>query len=178
MDLIANKANTCSLILFVLALMFVGCSSTQRLQKKTHREVYVSLGMEEGRKDNFALYKETASWLNTPHVDGGMTHGGIDCSGLTYMVFKNVYGKKLERSSANMMKKNCQKISKRRLREGDLVFFNTAGKRSSVINHVGIYLKNNKFVHTSTSKGVMINSLDENYFQKTWICGGRVRFYR
>ena len=174
----ANKKHSHFLLLFVFALFFVGCSSSRRLERQLHREVYASLGMEEGRKDNFALYKEAASWLNTPHNEGGLTRSGIDCSGLTYMVYKNVYGKTLERSSAKMMKTNCQKISKRRLREGDLVFFNTAGKRSSVINHVGIYLKNNKFVHTSTSKGVMINSLDENYFQKTWICGGRVRFYR
>ncbi|HEY6913728.1 MAG TPA: NlpC/P60 family protein, partial [Paludibacter sp.] len=42
----------------------------------------------------------------------------------------------------------------------------------------GIYLKEDKFVHTSTSKGVMISSLDEDYFRKTWVCGGRVKHYK
>jgi len=175
--MILNRNNTIShfLLLSVLSLLFIGCSSTRRLEKKVHQEVYSSLGMEEGRKDNFELYKEAASWLKTPHRNGGLTRSGIDCSGFTYMVYKNVYGKTLERSSANMMKKNCRKIKKRKLKEGDLVFFNTSGKRPSEINHVGIYLKDNKFVHASTSKGVMINILDENYYQKTWVCGGRVR---
>jgi hypothetical protein len=172
---ITNKTTSHFLLQFVLSLLFIGCSSTQRLEKKVHREVYASLGLEEERKDNFALYKEAASWLKTPHVEGGLTRNGIDCSGLTYLVYKNVYGKTLERSSANMMKKNCRKIRKRKLKEGDLVFFNTSGKRRSEINHVGIYLKDNKFVHASTSKGVMINTLAENYYQKTWVCGGRVR---
>ncbi|MEI7502314.1 MAG: C40 family peptidase [Paludibacter sp.] len=164
-----------SLMLFVLVLLLVGCSSTQRLNSKLHQEVYASLGMEEGRKDNFELYKEAASWLNTPHNEGGLTRRGIDCSGFAYLVYKNVYGITLERSSVKIMETNCQKISMKHLREGDLVFFNTAGKRSSAINHVGIYLKDNKFVHTSTSKGVMVNSLDENYYRKSLVCGGRVK---
>ncbi len=170
-----NKINSQFLLLVVLALLFVGCGSSRRIEKRGHREVYASLGLEEGRKDNFALYKEAASWLNTPHVEGGMTRNGIDCSGLTYLIYKNVYGKTLERSSAKIMKINCKKVGIKHLKEGDLVFFNTGSKKSSGINHVGIYLKDNKFVHTSTSKGVIMNSLDENYYQKSWICGGRVR---
>jgi probable lipoprotein NlpC len=169
-----NKTNARLALLFVLALQLVGCSSTRRLEKQLHREVFASLGLEEGRKDNFELYKEAASWLKTPHVEGGLTRSGIDCSGLVFLIYKNVYQITLERSAAKMMMKNCNKKSKNRLREGDLVFFNTADKRSSGINHVGIYLKDNKFVHTSTSKGVMVNSLDENYYDKNWVCGGRV----
>jgi len=166
------------LLLCVMAIVLVGCSSTRRLERQLHREVYESLGVKESHKDNFALYKEVASWLNTPHVEGGLTRSGIDCSGLVYNVYKNVYGKTLERSSASMLKKNCRKISKQHLREGDLVFFNTESKKRSEANHVGIYLKENKFIHTSTSKGIMVNSLDESYFSKTWICGGRVKYYR
>lgn len=163
------------LLLTVVALVMVGCSSTRRLERQLHREVYTTLGMEENHKDNFALYKEAASWINTPHVDGGLTRNGIDCSGLVYMLYKNVYGKTLERNSANILKKNCDKISLSQLREGDLVFFNTSPRSSATVNHVGIYLKDHQFIHTSTSKGVKLNSLDESYFQKTWVCGGRVK---
>lgn len=162
------------LLLCVVALVFVGCSSTRRLEKKLHREVYESLGMEEDSRDNFLLYKEAAFWLHTRHVEGGISRNGIDCSGLVYMVYKDVYGKTLERNSAGILKKNCRRISKLQLSEGDLVFFNTSGGWF-VINHVGIYLKDNKFVHTSISKGVMISSLDEPYYRKTWVCGGRVK---
>jgi cell wall-associated NlpC family hydrolase len=162
------------LLLTVVALVLVGCSSTRRVELKAHRGVYESLGLEESRHDNFDLYKEAASWLNTRHSEGGLTRRGIDCSGLVYMIYKNVYGKTLERSSSNMYKKNCHRIGKSRLKEGDLVFFNTSGNWFA-INHVGIYLKDNKFIHTSISKGVMVNSLDEPYYHKTWVCGGRVK---
>ena len=75
------------------------------------------------------------------------------------------------------MKKNCRKKRKGALREGDLVFFNS-GKGLNIrknINHVGIYLKDHKFIHTSTSRGVMVSDLNEDYYRKTWVCGGRVK---
>jgi murein DD-endopeptidase / murein LD-carboxypeptidase len=55
------------------------------------------------------------------------------------------------------------------LKEGDLVFFNTTGG----VSHVGVYLQNNKFVHASTSGGVMISDLDESYWAKRFIGIGR-----
>jgi cell wall-associated NlpC family hydrolase len=134
--------------------------------------------MDENRTDNFALYKEAASWLNTPHVEGGLSHKGIDCSGLVYVIYKNVYEKTIERNSETILKRNCDKIGRARLRAGDLVFFNTTGLNRLIINHVGIYLRDAKFIHTSLSKGVMISSLDENYYRKTWVCGGRVKYYK
>jgi len=94
-----------------------------------------------------------------------------------YSVYKNVYNKTLERNSADMLHKNCKKVSKGKLKEGDLVFFNTSSKSrsDSNISHVGIYLKENKFLHASTSKGVNVSDLDDDYYRKTWVCGGRVK---
>jgi len=69
-----------------MGAVLVGCSSTRRIEQKAHREVYESLGVKESRHDNFALYKEAASWLNTPHVERGLTRGGIDCSGLVSFI--------------------------------------------------------------------------------------------
>ena len=43
------------------------------------------------------------------------------------------------------------------------------------VAHVGIYLKNGKFIHSSTSKGVIVSNLNENYYTKHWISGGRIR---
>ena len=166
------------LMISLSALVLIGCSTARRLEKEEHREVYGLLGMEENRTDNFALYKEAASWLHTPHVEGGLSRNGIDCSGLVYVMYKNVYGKTIERNSEAILKRNCEKIGRARLRAGDLVFFNTTGMHRLIINHVGIYLRDGKFIHTSLSKGVMISSLDESYFQKTWVCGGRVKYYK
>lgn len=106
---------------------------------------------------------------------GGSTKRGVDCSGFVAIVFREVYRKQLARSSADMLKYNCKKVSRSKLQEGDLVFFRTGSGKKKVPNHVGIYLKNGKFIHTSTSKGVMVSSLSEPYYTRTWITGGRVK---
>ncbi|MDR2341562.1 MAG: C40 family peptidase, partial [Campylobacteraceae bacterium] len=59
--------------------------------------------------------------------------------------------------------------------EGNLVFFRTDNGDKKTPNHIGIYLKEDKFVHASTSKGVIVSSLDEPYYKKAWISGGRVK---
>ena len=112
--------------------------------------------------------------LGELHV-GGLTKKGVDCSGFVAIVFREVYGKQLARSSADMLKHNCKKVSRANLKEGDLVFFRTGKGRKKVPNHVGIYLKNGKFIHTSTSNGVIVSSLSEPYYVRTWLTGGRVK---
>ena len=72
-----------------------------------------------------------------------------------------------------MYDKNCEKISKENLMEGDLVFFKTSKKRQR-INHVGLYLKNNKFLHSSVKKGVIISDLTEPYYRNCFVGAGRV----
>ncbi|MCC8144595.1 MAG: NlpC/P60 family protein [Tannerellaceae bacterium] len=106
---------------------------------------------------------------------GGTTRKGVDCSGLVTNIYREVYGKQLARSSADMLKHNCRKVGRSRLKEGDLVFFQTGGGRKKTPNHVGIYLKNGKFLHASTSKGVMVSNLSEPYYIRTFITGGKVK---
>lgn len=159
---------TCGILLF-------GCSSTRHLEKKQRAEVYAALGLEPDKKDNYNLYREAASWLHVPHVDGGTSKKGTDCSFFVQTMYQTVYNISLERNSGNILKINCRKIHKNQLREGDIVFFSTSGKQPSYVNHVGIYLKENKFIHASTSKGVMVSDLDEKYWKNAWVCGGRVK---
>lgn len=71
--------------------------------------------------------------------------------------------------------RNCRKIMKSDLSSGDLVFFNTSRKKRKGINHVGLFLKNGYFIHASTSRGVIISNLKEDYYRKTWKQGGRVK---
>ena len=165
------------LLLWGLVFVFFGCSTARHIERKESREEYGSLGLNKGRKDNVALYKEAASWMHVPHVDGGMSRKGTDCSFLVYSIYKSVYHKTLERNSAAMLKKNCRKIGRNSLKEGDLVFFDTSirPQSKSYINHVGIYLKENKFLHASTYKGVIVSDLDDDYYRKTWVSGGRVK---
>lgn len=153
------------------------CKSTRQTQSKelSKKEISNLLCIKIGSHDNIFLYREAALWLKTPHVDGGSSKNGIDCSYLAYIIYMNVYQKRIERNSNDILDKNCKRISKNRLDEGDLVFFNTKKRRNGSVNHVGVYLKDGKFIHTSTSRGVIVSSLDEDYYQKTWVCGGRVK---
>jgi len=160
-------------LLCSLAFILFNCSTSRHIEKHGG-EVYDKLGVIKDRNDNSALYREAASWYHVPHVDGGTSRKGTDCSFLVYSIYKSVYHKTLERNSADMLRKNCKRKGKCSLKEGDLVFFST-GSSKTYINHVGIYLKDHKFVHTSTSKGVVVSDLEDAYYHRTWVCGGRVR---
>lgn len=153
-----------------------GCASSQKITntKDDTRALSSKFGFQlSPKKDNVALYRECASWLGVPYKSGGTTRKGADCSGFVQSVYKTVYNKKLSRESIDMLRVDCNRISKHRLREGDLVFFHTGKKRKP--NHVGIYLKDGKFVHASSSKGVMVSNLNEDYFKSTWHTAGRVK---
>lgn len=100
-------------------------------------------------------------------------HNGTDCSGMVMVVYQNVYGIQLERNSAKIYENNCKDIHKKDLHEGDLVFFNNG--KTSKITHVGIYLKEGKFVHASSSRGVVVSDLEQRYYVTHWQCAGRVK---
>ncbi len=117
------------------------------------------------------------SWLGCPYRAGGHSRAGFDCSGFTMTFFHDVLGIPLIHSSRSQFEYNCsQPLDKGELRCGDLVFFTTNGKRPSRanINHVGIYLEEGKFIHSSSRGGVRIDRLDAPYYIKTWVTGGRV----
>ncbi len=80
-----------------------------------------------------------------------------------------VYGFAAPRTAREQYKAT-EHIKKDKLKEGDLVFFNTHGG----VSHVGLYLENNYFVHASSSEGVTISNLDDHYYAKRFVCGGRV----
>lgn len=134
----------------------------------------VKLGVDIDKKDNHKLYTEAAGWIGVPYRWGGNTKNGTDCSGLTANLYRSVYGINLDRSAEGQRKNDCRKVSKRKLREGDLLFFGK--KRSSKkATHVGIYLKDGKFIHASTGKGVIVSRLNEPYYKKQFMAGGRVK---
>lgn len=166
-------------LIYILALagMIVGLSSCRtvapRLDYKTLARASVRLGMDIGMEDNHKLYVEAAEWIGVPYRGGGDTKRGTDCSGFTCQVYKKVYHTKLQRNTSGQ-RQESNKVSRRNLREGDLLFF-TSRNSGRKVAHVGIYLKEGKFVHASTSRGVIVSHLDEKYYQTHWMSGGRVR---
>lgn len=120
---------------------------------------------------NIPLLATIDKWWGTKYCMGGFTNDCIDCSAFTQIILKDVYQVTLPRTSQEQYNL-CEKIELEDLREGDLVFFNTAGND---VSHVGVYLLNNKFVHAATSGGVMISDLNEKYWQPRFLGAGRVR---
>lgn len=127
------------------------------------------LDTEVEELENLQLFAAIDEWYGTRYQMGGSTKNGIDCSALTQILFQNVWGIELPRT-AREQHKAARPISRVELKEGDLVFFNTRGG----VSHVGIYLQNNKFVHASTSGGVTISDLFDEYWMKRFIGVGRI----
>lgn len=134
----------------------------------------VRLDMDIDEKDNHALYIEAARWMGVPYRYGGKTMRGVDCSGLTTQIYKKVYRKKLKNNADDQRTQDCRKVTKGKLEEGDLVFFHN-GRSKRKATHVGIYLKDGKFIHASSSQGVIISRVNDTYYKKCWMQGGRVK---
>ena len=108
-------------------------------------------------------------WYGTRYRLGGIDKSGVDCSAFVQTFFSAMYGLAISRTCREQYS-DTRRIKKTQLQEGDLVFFKTRGRS---VSHVGIYLRNNKFIHASTSSGVMISDLSEDYFTKRYAGAGR-----
>lgn len=110
------------------------------------------------------LMSEYREWAGTPYRFGGESRDGIDCSALTQRIFKERFNYALPRTAGEQMKQG-RRISRASLKPGDLVFF----KPSRRFNHVGVYLGNGLFMHASSSQGVMISQLDNQYWARRYV---------
>jgi cell wall-associated NlpC family hydrolase len=108
--------------------------------------------------------------INTPYLWGGTSTYGIDCSAFVQTVFKRALNIDLPRTSI-MQSTVGDEVKREDLRFGDLIFFNTMGSR---ISHVGIYLGESVFAHSSSSGGVKTSSLNEDYYNSRFVTARRV----
>ncbi|WCM42633.1 NlpC/P60 family protein [Flavobacterium sp. CBA20B-1] len=132
-------------------------------------EISTLLDVSTSSLKNKSLYQFIIDWYGTPYQFGGISKRGVDCSGFTNLLYKEVYNLQLPRVSKDIAANVKRKYTKD-LKEGDLVFFSFGN--TGVVNHVGIYLQNNMFVHASTSKGVIISNLTAPYYGNFLIkCG-------
>ncbi|AIR68268.1 MULTISPECIES: bifunctional murein DD-endopeptidase/murein LD-carboxypeptidase [Dickeya] len=106
------------------------------------------------------LLEQYASWKGVRYRLGGDSRKGIDCSGFVQRTFREQFGMDLPRSSYEQQDIGVQ-IQRNKLRPGDLVVFHAG----STGRHMGIYIGNQQFVHASTSIGVTISSMDDNYWK-------------
>ena len=149
-------------ILVGLTVIFSSCrTSAPRLDYQALARASVLLGIDINLEDDHKLYLEAADWIGAPYRGGGDSKRGTDCSGMVYQIYRKVYRIQVPRNTEELKNKS-NKVAKRNLKEGDLVFFS-------------IYLKSGKFIHSSTSRGVIVSRLNEDYYLRHWISGGRIR---
>lgn len=115
------------------------------------------------------LQKAVKEWLDVPYRYGGEDKKGVDCSAFVCAVYANAYHKHLPRTSREQFELS-KPVKRKRLHQGDLVFFNPGTRE---VSHVGIFLGDHYFVHASVSKGVVVADLDNAYYQKIFMRGGR-----
>lgn len=104
------------------------------------------------------ILEQYAGWKGVRYRLGGSSKRGIDCSAFVQTTFREQFGMDLPRSTSQQQDLG-KKVQRTKLRPGDLVLF----RAGSTGRHVGIYLGNDKFVHASTSAGVTISNLNDDY---------------
>ena len=120
-----------------------------------------------GNLENYAR-----QWLGAKYAYGKATKTRTDCSGYVMQVYQGYYNIALDHSASKMYKDSHGKsVSRGSLKEGDLIFFGSLWK----IDHVGIYLSGDRFIHASTSKGVMISPMHDKYWSPKYQGARRFR---
>jgi probable lipoprotein NlpC len=147
----------------LLALWLVGCAATG--EPEPSPGPYAA----DSQPPQALLRSGIRSWLGTPHRMGGMGPRGIDCSGLVVRLYRDLFHMRLPRTTAAQMNSG-RPVARHDLAAGDLVFFKPVKK----YRHVGIYLGDGEFVHTSTSNGVMISRMDDDFWSRCYLTGRRL----
>ena len=145
-------------LFFTFSLLMSSCGASKKIASK-----------RTAIKADKIVY-HAKQYIGTKYKYGGVTSQGMDCSGLIFVAYKKekIQLPRVSRSMAKVGKK----ISLRKVRKGDLVFFRTNKSRRS-INHVGLVssVKNGviRFVHSTSSRGVIESSLSEKYWKNAFV---------
>lgn len=153
-------------IALLSVLFFSACSSRKYTAKSSSTAARTADAMSHLKSKQ--LYKFITDWTGVKYRLGGLDKRGIDCSGFALLLQKDIYGNQLPRRSRDQAEAIRQK-SLNNLKEGDLVFFSFGG---GAVDHVGVYLNNNFFVHASTTRGVVVDDLTIPAYQRAFVKAG------
>lgn len=161
----------------LFTFIITGCSTKDSYiySKKNTNLPYPSASLQKTLQEKqhlkVNLYDFYSQWKGVRYKFGGNSKRGIDCSALIQKAYKHKLNINLPRTTLQQVKLG-KTVKKHELQTGDLIFFRT-GKNS---RHAGIYMNNGKFMHASTSKGVIISKLNNPYFKKHYWKSKRVIF--
>ncbi len=158
------------LLIAALGLLLTSCGSAHKTtqQSKQYSKEKTAISSHNAKVNSVITYAKT--FKGTRYKFGGTTKAGMDCSGLVFVAFKN-QNISLPRVSRDMAKQG-NRINLRQTTAGDLVFFKT-DKSGRNINHVGLVVETKNgtifFIHSTSSRGVIVSSLDERYWNSAFV---------
>ena len=157
----------------ILVLVLNSCNVTKQQIKPNSRQSVLEKYSKQlnASLTNYKLYYFIDQWMGTPYIYGGKDRSSIDCSHFVHRCYNEVFSP-YNFANSNELSQKIKRINRSKLKEGDFIFFKF---NSGTVNHVGIYLINNYFVHASTIKGVMISSLSESVFTVNYVLGGSLK---
>lgn len=163
------KKITIFLSLFLLAVSLLSCSFNKKVV-----QIPPSFQQNQQFKKSIlhSLKRQYHKWKNTPYRKGGHSYQGIDCSGLVHRIFLEEFNMHLPRSTKQLQKIGAT-VTRKKKKSGDLLFFKTGWSSY----HVAIYMEKGAFLHASTSHGVIISNLQEDYWKKRIFLVKRVAIY-
>jgi len=161
-------------VLLILAALLVGCASrpAPHVEERAAggepppllRDDVPARGAAEGNSPVLPLLRAQAErWRGVPYRLGGSSETGVDCSAFVQITFRSRLGVDLPRTTEALAREG-ERVDRSELQAGDLVFFKTGFRQ----RHVGIYMGGKRFLHASTSRGVMTSSMNNVYWKERY----------
>ncbi|CAL1329098.1 bifunctional murein DD-endopeptidase/murein LD-carboxypeptidase [Candidatus Providencia siddallii] len=177
------------IILIIIALTLISCSNLKDLKKLKNTENFsknyinnniYNNSITQISQDDFEqliqlinakskIMKQYNNWKNVIYKLGGTTKKGIDCSSFVQQTFFEQFGIQLPRTTSEQ-EFSGKSVKRKSLKIGDIVLF----KINNTLKHVGIYIGDEKFIHASTSNGVIISKITNSYWNKKYYTGRRI----
>jgi len=159
--------------LLLFLTLFSACSTMQKpplkpLHYQQNEQAHI---LQKQNQITTKLYRAYKKWAGVNYCYGGEDLDGVDCSALVQQIYKEAFHIHIPRTTRDQLKTGIS-VTKKDLKEGDLLFFKIASKGL----HTGIYLQNGNFIHASSKYGVRISNLDNPYWKAHYYQAKRLLF--
>jgi cell wall-associated NlpC family hydrolase len=151
----------------------VTMSSAEEKRLEKFMEAGIQQPVAAGAVTVAAIIETARGYLGVPHCMGGTTSRCMDCSGLIFRVF-SIHGIALPHNSEEQARYGQIITEREMLIPGDLLFFVRTYNTSRLITHTGLYVGEGRFIHTSSSRGVITTSLNDPWWSQRYLFATRI----